>query len=134
MTDHPEADRTTEHREHNDGGDDHPRNPTGILEIMPDGARSLIFHALLDMRPRKEFNKSELAERADVSWKTANRHLRALESMTVVERVEDTRRYRLNEDSPVTRALIELNDAVNRVATDDLVEAAESYYDTTNEH
>jgi hypothetical protein len=74
-----------------------------------------IIDALLSMPPHREFNKSELAEFADVSRKSVHTHLPLLHDLNVVEEVPNTTptRYRFNTENEVSEALIKLDGAVN---------------------
>lgn len=74
-----------------------------------------IIDTLLDLPPHREFNKSELAELADVSRKSVHNHLDLLVELKIVTEVPDTspQRYRFAPDSDVSRALIQLDGAVN---------------------
>lgn len=87
-------------------------HPSGLLVIMPQGARALILDTIMDMPPHKEFNKSELAEWSGVSRQSVAEHLDLLNAVGVVEGVS-TNRYRLNDESDVTQELFDLNGAVN---------------------
>lgn len=57
---------------------------------------------------------------AGVSRQSVGRHLDLLLAAEIVEPVENTRpqRYRFDEDSRVSRALIELDGAMNAVAVE----------------
>jgi len=70
---------------------------------------------LLGMPPHREFNKTELAELADVSRRSVHTHLDLLLTVGIIEEVPATspQRYRLNTDSDVTEALIKLDGALN---------------------
>lgn len=89
-------------------------HPSGWLQLTHHEGRSLIIDALLDLPPRREFNKTELADHAGVSRQTVWNHLDALLDLNVVEPVPETspQRYRLAE-SEVVRELFELNSALN---------------------
>lgn len=88
---------------------------TGWSAIAGSQAIVKIVDTLLDMPPHREFNKSELAEHADVSRKSVHTHLDRLVDLGIVERVSGTTpsRYRFNPDNEVSTALIKLDAAVN---------------------
>lgn len=74
-----------------------------------------VIDTLLDVPPRREFNKSELAEHADVSRKSVHSHIDLLVALEVLEEVPGTspQRYRFDPQSPVSSALVRLDGAVN---------------------
>ena len=76
-----------------------------------------IIDALMDMPPHREFNKSELAEFADVSRKSVHNHIGLLLALEVVTEVPKTspQRYRFNPEGAVASALVRLDGAVNSV-------------------
>lgn len=71
--------------------------------------------ALLDLPPHREFNKTELADFADVSRKSVHTHLPLLYDIGVVTEVPNTNptRYRFNVENEVSKAVINLEGAVN---------------------
>jgi DNA-binding transcriptional ArsR family regulator len=71
---------------------------------------------LLDLPPHREFNKSELAELASVSRRSAQTHTETLLQAGLITEVEGTtpQRYRVDTDSEVTKHLKQLDAAVNR--------------------
>lgn len=109
MANAPEAtDETGEFRE---------EFPSGWLALTKNESVPYVVDALLDLPPRREFNQTELAEHAGVSRQSVSRHLDLLLAAGIVEPVGDTspRRYRFDEESPVSRALIRLDGAMNDV-------------------
>lgn len=90
-------------------------SPTGWQLLAGKQSRTEMINALLNMPPHREFNKSELAEFADVSRKSVHTHLPVLRELGVVEAVPNSspQRYRLNIDSEVTKLLIKLDGAAN---------------------
>ena len=90
-------------------------SPTGWQLLAGKQSRTDIINSLLNMPPHREFNKSELAEVADVSRKSVHTHLPMLKELGVVEAVPTSspQRYRLNTDSEVTQLLIKLDGAAN---------------------
>lgn len=89
--------------------------PSGWLALTKNESVPYIVDALLDLPPRREFNQSELAELSGVSRQSVSRHLDLLLRADIVEPVEGTspQRYRFNEESPVSEALIQLDGAMN---------------------
>lgn len=89
--------------------------PSGWLVLTRNESVAYIIDALLDLPPHREFNQSELADHAGVSRQSVSRHLELLLEVGVLDPVENTspQRYRFDEDSPVSRALIQLDGAVN---------------------
>ena len=91
--------------------------PSGWLAIAENQSVAHLIDALLDLPGHREFTKTELAEMAGVSRQSVHAHLDFLLAMGVVAPVEDTspQRYRFVPESDVSRALAELDGAVNRV-------------------
>lgn len=94
--------------------DNDPDN-TGWTVIAKNNSVVDIVDTLLDMPPHREFNQTELSEYAPVSRKSVNRHIDFLLELEVVEKVPKSspQRYRFNPESNVSKALIELDGAVN---------------------
>lgn len=90
--------------------------PSGWLAIAENRSVAHLIDALLDLPGHREFTKTELAEMAGVSRQSVHTHLDFLLAIGVVEPVGGTspRRYRFDPDSDVSRALVELDGAVNR--------------------
>lgn len=91
--------------------------PSGWLVLTSKESVAYIVDALLDLPERREFNQTELADLAGVSRKSVNRHIKLLKQVEVVEPVPDTTptRYRFNPDSEVSQAIMELDNAMNKV-------------------
>jgi DNA-binding transcriptional ArsR family regulator len=91
--------------------------PSGWLALTKNESVPYIIDALLDLLPRREFNQSELADLAGVSRQSVSRHLDLLLTAEVIEPVEGTspRRYRFDPESDVSRALEQLDGAMNSV-------------------
>lgn len=89
---------------------------TGWLTLTRHESVQHMIDTLLDLPPYREFNQSELAEMANVSRASVNRHLSLLQTTGVIEIVEGTSppRYRFNEDSPVSKAIIQVDGQMNR--------------------
>lgn len=90
--------------------------PTGWGVLAKNDSVVDIIDTLLDMPPHREFNKSELADLANVSRKSVHNHIDLLLHLEIVTAVPDTSptRYRFNPDSDVAEALIRLDGAVNQ--------------------
>lgn len=90
-------------------------NPSGWLILTRNESVPFIVDALLDHPPRREFNKTELAEAAGVSRQSVARHLDLLLTVDVVEPVEGTspQRYRFDPEASVSKALIRLDGEMN---------------------
>lgn len=95
--------------------------PSGWLVLTRNESVPYVLDALLDLPPRREVNQTELAELAGVSRQSVSRHLDLLLTVGVLEPVEGTspQRYRFDEESPVSRALIQLDGAVNAAGASD---------------
>lgn len=91
--------------------------PSGWLALARNDSVAYIIDALLDLAARREFNQTELAELAGVSRQSVARHLDLLLTVGIVEPVEQTSppRYRFDPESDVSRALIQLDGAMNAV-------------------
>jgi DNA-binding transcriptional ArsR family regulator len=89
---------------------------TGWRVIADNPSMVAIIDTLLSLPDRREFNKSELAEFADVSRRSVQTHTSTLLRLGVVEEVPNTSppRYRFDPGSEVSEALVRLDGAVNR--------------------
>lgn len=103
---------------HADAPDDAGDVPTGWTVIAKNDSVVDLVDTLLDMPPRREFNKSELANFADVSRRSVHNHIDLLLEIKIIEPVPETspQRYRFNPESAVAAALIQLDGAVNNAA------------------
>jgi len=92
---------------------------TGWLELTKHDSVTVIIDALLGLPPRREFNKTELADHAGVNRQSVTNHMERLLKLDVLEAVPDTSptRYRM-ADSPVVEELFELNSALNAAGMD----------------
>jgi len=95
------------------------KHPSGWLVLTQNESVPYMIDALLDLPPHREFNQTELAERTGVSRQSVGRHLDLLLETDIVEPVADSspQRYRFNEESPVSKALIQLDGAMNAAGT-----------------
>ena len=89
--------------------------PSPWMVLTRNESLGYIIDALLDLAPHRECNKTELAELAGVSRNSVGTHVELLLTLGIVEPVEGTSptRYRFDPDSGVSRALVELEGAVN---------------------
>lgn len=89
--------------------------PSGWLALTRNESVPYVIDALLDLASHREFNQTELAELAGVSRQSVARHLDLLLTAGIIEAVERTspQRYRFDPESDVSRALIELDGAMN---------------------
>ena len=104
--------RTTESHENRCVREEYP---SGWLVLARNESVAKIVDALLDLPPRRECNQSELAEQAGVSRQSVSRHLDLLVHIGVLEPVQNTspQRYRFDPTSDVSRAIVELDGAMN---------------------
>lgn len=91
--------------------------PSGWLVLTRNESVPYIVDALLDLPPRREVNQTELADLAGVSRQSVSRHLDLLLTAEVVEPVAGTspQRYQFDPESDVSRALVQLDGAMNAV-------------------
>lgn len=90
-------------------------NPSAWLELTDNQTLPLVVDALLDSPPGREFNKKELGDHAGVSRESVRKYVDTLLKFNIVEEVTgtDPQRYRLNDEGKATRALFELQSALN---------------------
>lgn len=95
------------------------KHPSGCLVLSQNESVPYMIDTLLDLPPHREFNQTELAERASVSRQSVSRHLDLLLETDIIEPVADSspQRYRFNEESTVSKALIQLDGAMNAAGT-----------------
>ena len=87
--------------------------PTGWLVLAKNESAAKIIDALLDLPPYREFNQTELADMAGVSRQSVRNHKELLLSVGVIEHVQNTSRYRFDPKSEVSKAIIQLDGAMN---------------------
>lgn len=89
--------------------------PTGWAVLAKNNSVVDIIETLLDMPPTREFNKSELADHADVSRKSVHNHIDLLHELDIVQEIPETvpTRYQFVPESDVSQALMKLDSVVN---------------------
>ena len=89
--------------------------PSAWIALTRNESVGYIIDALLDLPSHREFNQTELADMAGVSRNSVGTHLDLLLTVDIIEPVTGSspRRYRFNADSDVSRALIQLEGAMN---------------------
>jgi predicted transcriptional regulator len=93
-------------------------HPIGWLYLCRHESVHYIIDALLQVDPRKEFTKTELAEFAGVSAQSVRRHLPKLRELEVVAETASGKRYHYDIDSPVGQLIIELNGEINAIGAE----------------
>jgi hypothetical protein len=90
--------------------------PTGWQVVATSDSVVQLIDALLDLPAHREFNKTELADFADVSRKSVHNYIGLLLEIELITEVPDTspQRYRFNTESEVAELLIRLDGAVNK--------------------
>jgi DNA-binding transcriptional ArsR family regulator len=96
--------------------------PSGWMEVSRYETLVLVIDALLESSPSREFTPEELGKESGSTAKSVENHLDKLVELGVVHELEDREpvRYSLNERSPITQKLYELNTTVQRVKEGDL--------------
>ncbi|WP_223301674.1 winged helix-turn-helix domain-containing protein [Haladaptatus sp. R4] len=89
--------------------------PSGWLYLCQHESVHLMLDALLQVDPRKEFNKTELAEFAGVSTQSVRRHIGKLVELGIVEETANGRRYHYNLESKTGQIVAELNAEINAI-------------------
>lgn len=89
-------------------------HPSGFLYLTQYESIPIIIDGLLDLPPRREFTKTELADHAGVTRQTVSSYIDHLIELDIIEEVPDTSplRYQV-ADTDVVRAIYELNSALN---------------------
>lgn len=97
--------------ENGSNDDTQRRGLSGWYYLTRNQSVNKMVDALLDLPPNREFNKTELAELADVSRNSVGNHIKKLHKLHIIERVPNTSpdRFRLNTDSDITQTLIRLD-------------------------
>lgn len=89
--------------------------PSGWLYLCQHESVHFIIDALLQVDPRKEFNKTELAEFAGISTQSVRRHIDKLVELGIVAETAGGKRYHYNMDSEVGQLVAELNGEINAI-------------------
>lgn len=89
--------------------------PSGWLYLCKDESVHFVVDALLQVDPRKEFTKTELAEFAGVSTQSVRRHVDKLVELGIVAETAEGRRYHYDIDSPVGRLVAEINAEISAI-------------------
>lgn len=83
--------------------------PSGWLYLCQDESIHLMIDALVQVDPRKEFTKTELAAFSGISQQSVRRHIDKLVELGVVAETAGGKRYHYNLESPVGELIAELN-------------------------
>ncbi|MDB2246535.1 hypothetical protein PM076_17795 [Halorubrum ezzemoulense] len=96
--------------------------PSGWMELSRYETLVLIVDKLLESSPDREFTQRELANQAGCSETSVENRIGSLTRLGVVNELEDREpiRYELNEHSPITQKLYELNLTVEKVKSGEL--------------
>lgn len=96
--------------------------PSGWMELARYETLVLIIDKLLESSPSREFTQSELANQAGCSKPSVENRIDSLTRLGVVNKLTDREpvRYELNEHSPITQKLYELNLTVEKVKSEEL--------------
>lgn len=90
---------------------------SGWTKLAGENARARIVDVILDHPGQREITSEEIAEKADLHRKSVYSHIGDLEDLGLIEHtrtVGRTKMYKLDQESEVTRSLIELDNALNR--------------------
>lgn len=83
--------------------------PSGWLYLCQHDSVHFIIDALLQVDPRKEFTKTELAEFAGISTQSVRRHIDTLVELGIVAETAGGKRYHYDLESPAGQLIVELN-------------------------
>ncbi|WP_254543650.1 winged helix-turn-helix domain-containing protein [Halomarina pelagica] len=83
--------------------------PSGWLYLCQHDSVHFIIDALLQVDPKKEFTKTELAEFAGISTQSVRRHLDKLVEAGIVAETAGGKRYHYDLESPTGQLVAELN-------------------------
>lgn len=89
--------------------------PSGWLYLCRHESVHFIIDALLQVDPKKEFTKTELAEFAGVSRQSVRRHIDRLVELGVVAETAGGKRYHYNLESTVGQLIAELNGELSAI-------------------
>lgn len=107
--------------------------PSGWMELARYETLVLVIDALLESNPNREYTEQELAEQSGCSKKSVDEHLESLVRLGVVNKLEGRvpPRYSLNEKSPITQGLYDLNLTVSQVKDGELAKSISKEYKKT---
>lgn len=96
-------------------------HPSGWLLLSKSGTIPYVIDALLEAPPGWQFNQTELAQAAGVHRNSLAKYVDLLLELGIIDEALASHppRYHLRLDSPVTKELFHLNDAINAVGFDD---------------
>lgn len=92
--------------------------PSGWMEVSRYETLALVLDALLETPATREFTTKEIADKAGPTERSVGDHISSLVELGIVNKLEEDReeaRYTLNNQSPITQKLYELNETVNLV-------------------
>lgn len=89
--------------------------PSGWLYLCQHESVHFIIDAFLQVDPKKEFNKTELAEFAGISTQSVRRHIDKLVELGIVAETAGGKRYHYNLESEVGQLIAELNGEINAI-------------------
>ena len=96
--------------------------PSSFVRIMGNTPFVRVVDFLLENRPF-DYSKTEIAKNAEVGWSTLHGIWKILEKAGLVEetrKVGKSKMYRLNEENPIVRRLIELDSSITEVFANEL--------------
>lgn len=89
--------------------------PSGWLYLCQHESVHFMIDALLQVDPKKEFTKTELAEFAGISTQSVRRHIDTLVELGLVAETAGGKRYHYNLESSVGQLIVELNGELNAI-------------------
>ncbi|MFC3960305.1 MarR family transcriptional regulator [Halovivax cerinus] len=94
--------------------------PSGWRALTKNDSVCAMIDAMLDLPPHREFNQTELADMANVSRQSVNRHIDLLANLGIVERVDGSspQRFRFDTENAVSQALIRLDGVIRAAGAD----------------
>jgi DNA-binding transcriptional ArsR family regulator len=100
------------------------KNESIFLEVLGDSPVLKIVDFLLENRPF-DYSKTEIAKNAEVGWSTLHGIWKTLERAKIVKQtrvVGKSKMFKLNEENPVVRKLIELDARISDVFAEQIIE------------
>lgn len=97
---------------------------TGFIKLAYPESIPLMIDATFDMRPKREFTKSELARKAGLSPESVRSHIQRLEDLNILQMVPDSQpeRYALDRESKIVTLLFELDKVVGETRAGESVD------------